>query len=248
MSIFLVHKSEYIVVFYECQVTFVEFYELFYEGEFMDSKTIVDRIYNLCAEKGIKKKHLCDRVGVRPAYFTDCKSKGLSISEEVLMSTARILDTSVEYLKGETNDPLFRLENIGMTTLPYIGKGLRPVVGKASAGMGVIAEQEILGYTTVDEEYDTDYFFWLQVNGDSMSPVIDDKDLVLVERDAPVETNTVMVVVVDDNDGFVKKVYIDEDTITLSSYNPEYRPMVFGGSDVARLRFIGKVVELKRKF
>jgi repressor LexA len=214
----------------------------------MDTGFVVDRIYGLCVDKGYKKKHLCDLLGVRPSYFTDCRSKNLNIPDDVLKSAARILGTSVEYLTGETNDPDFRLSSIGMKTIPYNNEGARPVYGHASAGLGVLAEQEILGYETVSPEYDREDFFWLQVDGDSMSPIISDHDLVLVEKDAPLESNTIMVVIVDDDDGFVKKVYIDEDTITLSSYNPEYRPMVFGGSDIARLRFIGRVVELKRKF
>lgn len=38
-----------------------------------------------------------------------------------------------------------------------------------------------------------------------MSPVLDDHDLVLVKKDTPPETDTLMVVIVDDEEGFVKK-------------------------------------------
>ena len=67
--------------------------------------------------------------------------------------------------------------------------------------------------------------FWLQVDGDSMSPVLDDHDLVLVKKDTPPETDTLMVVIVDDEEGFVKKISIDEDTVTLRSFNPHYPPV-----------------------
>lgn len=81
-----------------------------------------------------------------------------------------------------------------------------------------------------------------------MSPVLDDHDLVLVKKDTPPETDTLMVVIVDDEEGFVKKISIDEDTVTLRSSNPHYPPRVFGGVEIGRLRFVGRVMELKRRF
>ena len=81
-----------------------------------------------------------------------------------------------------------------------------------------------------------------------MSPVLDDHDLVLVKKDTPPETDTLMVVIVDDEEGFVKKISIDEDTVTLRSFNPHYPPRVFGGAEIGRLRFVGRVMELKRRF
>lgn len=214
----------------------------------MDTTKTVNRIFEVAAAKGFKKKFLCDQLGVRASYFTDCRSKDLKIADDVLQRTACILDTSVEYLKGETDDPNFHLSSVGMKVLPYEKRGSRPVFGHASAGLGVLAEQQSMGYEPVAPEHDTDEYFWLQVSGDSMSPKIDDGDLVLVNREAPIETNTIMVVIVDDTEGFIKKVSVDEDTVTLISFNPYYPPMVFGGAEMARLRFIGKVVEQKRKF
>ena len=214
----------------------------------MNTTETVNRIFELATNKGFKKKYLCTQLGVRPAYFTDCKSKGLKIPDNVLYSTARILETTVEYLKGETDDPNFHLSSVGLKTFPYEKSGTRPVYGHASAGLGVVAQQEVLGYEAVDPEHDAEDFFWLQVDGDSMSPVLNNRDLVLVQKDVPLETDTLVVVVVDDEEGYVKRVCIDEDSVTLHSYNPHYPPRVFGGSDISRLRFMGKVVEMKRKF
>ncbi len=214
----------------------------------MSTELIVNRIKALSKERGFKMKFICGNLGVRDNYFTDCKNKGLLIPDDTLRAVATMLDTTVEYLKGETNDPNFHLSSVGMTVLPYENRGSRPVFGHASAGLGVLAEQQSLGHEPVAPEHDTDEYFWLKVTGDSMSPKIDDGDLVLVSRGAPVESGTIMVIIVDDIEGFVKKVSVNEDTVTLSSYNPYYPPMVFGGAELARLRFIGRVIEQKRKF
>ena len=214
----------------------------------MNIELTVERIKALSKAKGFKMKFLCGNLGVRDNYFTDCKAKKLAIPDEKLKAIATMLETTVDYLKGETDDPRFYLSSVGMKTLPYDDKGTRPVYGHASAGLGVLAEQGMLGHEAVSPEHDEENFFWLEVTGDSMSPVIDDKDLVLVHKDHPLESGTLVVVIIDDADGFVKKIAINEDTVTLHSFNPYYPPMVFGGSEIARLRFIGKVVEMKRKF
>ena len=214
----------------------------------MDTAFIVERIKSRSRERGYKMKFLCAQVGVRENYFNDCKNKDLEISQDVLRDTARCLDTTIDFLIGKTDDAEFHLESVGMKTFPCEKEGMRPIVGRASAGLGCIAQQEILGYAKVEDEFDTSDFFWLQVDGDSMSPVINNGDLVLVQKDVPIESNTIEVVVLDDDDGFVKKIYIDEDTVTLFSYNADYRPMVFGGSELGRLRFIGRVREMRRKF
>lgn len=214
----------------------------------MDIVKSVERIKDLSKTRGFKMKHLCSRLGVRENYFNDCKNKNLVIPDDLISTLAVLLETTVDYLKGETDDPRFYLSSVGMKTLPYDDKGTRPVYGHASAGLGVLAEQGMLGHEAVSPEHDEEDFFWLEVTGDSMSPVIDDKDLVLVHKDHPLESGTLVVVIIDDADGFVKKIAINEDTVTLHSFNPYYPPMVFGGSEIARLRFIGKVVEMKRKF
>ena len=214
----------------------------------MDTSKAVQRIKEMTKKNGYTMKHICARLGVRDNFFTDCKHRGAPIPDDILKTLATMLDTTVAYLKGETDDPAFHVESVGLKTLPYQQRGMRPVFGHASAGKGVLAEQQSMGYEPVAPEYDTDEYFWLQVAGDSMSPKIDDGDLVLVNRDAPIESNTIMVVILDDVEGFIKRVSINEDTVTLHSYNPFYPPMVFGGAEMARLRFIGRVVEQKRKF
>ena len=214
----------------------------------MNIELTVERIKTLSKTKGFKTKYICKNLGIRDNYFTDCKAKKLVIPDDILKPLAIMLDTSIEYLKGDTDDPRFHLSSVGLTTEPYEKNCKRPIFGHASAGKGVIAQQEALGYEQVDPEYDCDDCFWLQVDGDSMSPVLDDHDLVLVKKDTPPETDTLMVVIVDDEEGFVKKISIDEDTVTLRSFNPHYPPRVFGGVEIGRLRFVGRVMELKRRF
>lgn len=208
-----------------------------------------DRIKILAKKQGKTVTYVCQLIG-RPKYYLNdiAKTPDREIPEDDLRTIAINLGTTIEYLKGETDDLNFHLSDVGMTTYPVTQKGVRPVVGLASAGNGVLAQQEILGYEAVSPEHDTDDYFWLKVEGDSMVPRLEDGDLALIHRDVPLESGTVMVVIVDDTEGFIKKVAIEDDTVTLHSFNPYYPPMVFGGAELGRLRFIGRVVKSERKW
>ena len=144
----------------------------------MDTSKAVQRIKEMTKKNGYTMKHICARLGVRDNFFTDCKHRGAPIPDDVLKTLATMLDTTVAYLTGETDDPVFHVESVGLKTMPYQQRGMRPVFGHASAGLGVLAAQENMGYEPVAPEYDTDEYFWLQVSGNSMSPKIDDGDLV----------------------------------------------------------------------
>lgn len=63
----------------------------------------VDRIKALAKEKGITLAFICSRLGVRRQYFSDVQAGKSSISEERLKIVADILDTTPEYLRGETD-------------------------------------------------------------------------------------------------------------------------------------------------
>ena len=148
---------------------------------------------------------------------------------------------------GKTNNPIPNKETVG-TYIPYEKQGLRPVIGLASAGTGVIAEEMIVGWETVDDEYDNDNCFWLEVSGNSMAPKIDNGDRVLIQRDAEIESGCIAVVVVDGTDGFLKQVEFGENSTSLHSFNPYYPDMEFVDADQKRLHFVGRVREMKRRF
>lgn len=126
-------------------------------------------------------------------------------------------------------------------------QGTLPVIGMASAGKGVIASEDILWFEQADEKYCNSMYFYLQVTGDSMSPKIDDGDLVLVHRQTSVDSGSIGVFIVDGEQGYVKKVEYDKEYIHLLSFNPYYPPMVFEGPDVLRVYVVGRVMEMKRK-
>lgn len=127
---------------------------------------------------------------------------------------------------------------------------LLPIMGSVRAGIGGTVQEEIIGYEAVDpstlqtgEEY-----FWLRVAGDSMTPSINDGDLVLVRRQESVESGQYAVVLLDSEEGLVKRIALGPDWIELQSVNPYYPPRRFTGIDAQGVHILGKVIESRRKF
>lgn len=125
-----------------------------------------------------------------------------------------------------------------------------PVVGNVAAGYRCLADMNIESYELVDSElilsgYE---YMWLRVKGDNMEPEIKEGDMVLVRIQETIDSGDYAVVIVDDEDGLVKKIKYDKNSVTLVSINPYYPPRVFNNEGISRVRIIGKVIESKRKF
>ncbi|MGN0641905.1 MAG: LexA family protein [Huintestinicola sp.] len=125
-----------------------------------------------------------------------------------------------------------------------------PVIGRVAAGYACHAEENIEWYEPVSKEVinSSDRYVYLRVTGDSMSPLIMEGDLVLVRCQDMVDNGTYAVVLIDNEDGVVKKVFFSKGKIELRSENPYYPPRVFEGEELSRIRIFGKVIECKRKF
>lgn len=66
---------------------------------------IVDRIIAYSKSKGISQVYICKALGVDRTWLRTVKRDNTNISEERLNKIADILDTTVTYLKGETDNP-----------------------------------------------------------------------------------------------------------------------------------------------
>ena len=138
-----------------------------------------------------------------------------------------------------------------ISKIPYTEEGtvLVPLIGKVAAGYSCHAEDNISEYIRTDgSSLKTGYdYFWLEVKGDSMEPELHEKDLVLVQEQSELDSECYAVVTVDNEDGLVKQVQIDNEKITLKSINPYYPPRVFEKQDMNRIKIVGRVIEIKRR-
>ena len=123
-----------------------------------------------------------------------------------------------------------------------------PVFETVSAGFGAAAVDSIIDYIALPfrTKTEADETLCIRVKGDSMSPKIEDGDLIQVQKQTSIDSGDVAVVLLDNEEGLVKKVEYDKEYIKLISFNPYYPPIEFKGKDVLRISVVGKVKKIIR--
>lgn len=121
-----------------------------------------------------------------------------------------------------------------------------PVFESVSAGFGAYACSDVIDYLHlyIANPADVSDMLCIKVTGSSMYPKIENGDIIVVRKQSSVDSGSIAVVLVDGEEGFVKRVVYDDDTIELQSINPEYAPKIFKGADVLRVRVVGLVKQV----
>lgn len=134
------------------------------------------------------------------------------------------------------------------TPLPQTNVFMRPVYDSISAGFGVIAQDVPVDYmpTYITCPSEQDKYIWINVHGDSMSPLIDDGSKILIKKQTSVDSGQIAAVLVDDEEAVVKKILYNDNTVELHSVNPYYPPRVFKNNDVTRVQILGLVKEVSK--
>lgn len=119
-----------------------------------------------------------------------------------------------------------------------------PIVGSIAAGKPILATENIDSYLLLGQEYKAD--FALKIKGDSMIDVgINDGDLALIIKDKPIINGEIYAVLVD-GDATLKKVYKNDNFLTLQPCNSKYEPLVVKEEDNPYI--VGKLSGIVRKY
>lgn len=118
-----------------------------------------------------------------------------------------------------------------------------PVFESVSAGFGAYACSDITEYFPmyIENPADAADMLCIKVKGDSMYPKIEEGDIVAVRKQSSVDSGSLAVMLIDGEEGVVKKVNYGPDWIELISINPMYPPRRFEGAEVQRLQVVGLV-------
>lgn len=132
--------------------------------------------------------------------------------------------------------------------MPYSpGRSMVPVIGTVRCGPGGLAFEELQGAEIADVPNPSEYFY-LRAAGDSMAPAIEAGDLVLVHVQPEVENGQLAVIIINGEEGTLKRFMRNGDTVVLQSFNQAYQPRVFVGDEINNITIAGRVVETKRKW
>ncbi|HDA2836552.1 TPA: helix-turn-helix transcriptional regulator, partial [Staphylococcus aureus] len=110
--------------------------------------------------------------------------------------------------------------------------------GCVSAGVGERLHDETL-FTEMVKAPVPPHDLALKVNGDSMEPMFKDGEIIFVEKTHNIKNGQIGIFIIEE-EAYVKKVFVEDDRLTLVSLNKEYRDLHFYRNESVRL--VGKVI------
>ena len=221
--------------------------------------TIAERLKDERKKAGLSQKEFAEKLGLNARTYASYERGERDVSTALLLNICTALNISSDRLLGTESYPssaatantiaTLRNAEFELSTPPIAVKSL-PVIGEVAAGYTCLADMQIIDYVACDASLlHTGYdYVYLKVKGDSMEPELHEGDLVLVRVQDTIESGEYAVVLVDEEDGLVKKIEIDSTHITLLSENPYYPPRRFVRDDMNRIRIFGKVISVTRQF
>ena len=202
----------------------------------------INKIMELLAKKKLEQQNLTDYLGVHKSTFSAWKSGNSKSYMKYIDRIADYFNVSTDYLLGGTDTISSNISEI----IPQDKIYQIPVYESVSAGFGAYASDCIIDMLpmVIDNPYDAPDTIAIKVSGDSMYPKIEDGDIIVVRKQESVDSGDVAVMLLDGDEGLVKKVVYGDTWIELHSFNPEYKTRRFDNEEVLRLRVVGKVLKI----
>ena len=191
-------------------------------------RSILDRgIMNAKMENIIK---ICDGLGIYPEDLVHVKNSVINKITKIIMQLPsddqdKIYHYSMKLLNDQNG------VNLSKTQYSDICTDIN-VLGIVSAGTGEFqtgdrVEETVSYYGSVPQH---DYA--LRVNGDSMTPMLEDNQIIFIKRiDGNSIHNGQIVIALLNGQEFVKKIDISKDKISLVSLNPQYKTINISEND-----------------
>lgn len=217
----------------------------------IDNKTlnemdeIIRRLREVIEESGMSYAVLSEKTGIAKSSLQRYATGQIKrIPIDNIKTIAEACHASARYIMGwePKEDSLVILDDYKYYEVPRFDS--------IAAGFGVIADSnpvgtDLLPFKCLSEAKET---MTVKVSGDSMFPKIEDGDIIAVKKQTSVDSGTVAAVLIDESEAVVKKVTYGSDWIILHSFNPEYMDREFRGSEVQRIRVLGRVMKVIKEF
>lgn len=188
------------------------------------------KLKELRESKNISQEQLAKMLGVAEATIANYEAERRTLTIEKLQNILSLLDTNLIDFLSENK------ENYMNNSEKKI-----PIISKVSAGTGVFGEDEIIEYLSLPKELNKKCDFATFVTGDSMTPLIQDNNLILIRKSESLENGNIGVFFLNDN-VYVKKFSFNPLTkeMKLISLNKDYPIISIKSSDAFHI--VGRVV------
>lgn len=191
--------------------------------------------------RGMSLNDIASIADVGPKTVAAWEQNHPKAPHEKLVQIASALNMPAEELIGPQETPLPN------NAIPYTPqRSMVKVIGTVRCGAGGLAVEEYIGLEPADVS-NPDEYFYLIAEGNSMEPKIMAGDKVLVHKQEDVESGELAVVVVNGEEGTLKRFVKKPGMVILEPINHAHETRFFAGEEMNQLRICGKAVEIKRK-
>lgn len=202
------------------------------------------RLAELRQKQGLSQKSLASLIGYSQNMISQWENGTRDPNTKTLQELANFFNVSIDYLLGNDID-VTKLSNY-VELLPENKK--IPIIGSVKCGPNGLAFEYLEGYILVGENYTGDIIAF-RCRGDSMKDMgIGDGDIAIVRKQEDVECGELAVVVINGDEGTLKRVRKFDSGIVLEAANPDYPPRIFTGENLQLIHIVGKVLEVRKKF
>ena len=204
--------------------------------------TFANRLNKAISLRNIKPIELAEKTGIDKSKISSYMSGRYKAKQDGVYLLAQALNVSEVWLMGY---------DAPMESIPIknIEKIKIPVLGTVKAGYDYLAQENIVGYESIDNVSEPENYYALQVSGDSMEPLFSDGDIAIVHRQDDFDSGNTCIVLVNGDEATVKKVIKTDDGIDLIAMNPYYPVRHFSKNEMNEIpvKIIGKVVEARKR-
>lgn len=215
----------------------------------LDFLAAAQHIKQLRLERGLTQEQLAEQLGLSRVTVTKYESGSITPSVPFAKKMAALFGVSTDYIFGRTEERNFDPSSLSN----YAGRPDRyirvPVIGTVKCGPDGFAYQYLDGMETLPDDGSHSDIVAFRCRGDSMTGLgIFEGDIAFVHIQPEVESGELAVVVVDGEEGMLKRVIRHGDTLLLESANAAYPTRVFTGREMSIVRIVGKVLWVKKVF
>jgi repressor LexA len=222
-------------------------------------KTTGERLAHLRIQRGLSQAQVADIIGVDRTSYAKYEVN-VNKPTRKLKELSHLFNVTTDYIMCLSDNPhgtpfagqdgkhFLLFAGQAKNEVPPPADNIKiPIIGSVKCGYDGLAYEYLDGYVMIDNTKHHGDIKAFRCRGDSMTGLgIFDGDIAIVRVQDDVDSGDLAIVIVDGDEGMLKRVRKQEGAIILESANPAYPPRVFTGESMNSVRIIGKVVEIRR--
>ena len=210
-------------------------------------------------KNNLSQRAFASRTSLSPSYINTLEKiynpktgKPYSVTTDVALELAKAMFISIEDLLSMLDKNQEFVTNTVRTDILGNPVVSLPLLGTVKAGYNYLVQENWIGTVDVEKNLvgDGKDYFALKVKGDSMAPVFVEGDIVIIKKQNDCENNEYAVVIINGDEGTLKKIKKTDNGIILQPLNPAYGPVMYTKEEMETIPIIivGVVKQLKREF